>query len=46
VTDAPPIPCPVCQRPTAHERIMPVSRGQDYWRCKICSTVHHTPKVS
>ncbi len=37
-------PCAACRQPMPHERIEPVSRGMDYYRCQICGTVFHTPK--
>jgi hypothetical protein len=36
--------CKVCLNVTPHEVIRPVSRGQVYVRCMMCSTVSHFPK--
>jgi hypothetical protein len=34
-------PCRVCRVPTLHERINPMTHGQTYIRCCVCSTVSH-----
>lgn len=40
-----PAPCKVCRQDTPHEVIAPVTRGQDYLRCRVCGTVWHQPKA-
>jgi hypothetical protein len=36
--------CKTCRRRTEHQRIEPVSRSMDYFRCCACGTVCHVPK--
>lgn len=39
-------PCKVCRVENAvHERINPVSRGMEYWRCRSCGIVIHVAKT-